>query len=223
MLVEPMSPDVLVWLVNEWGSEPRVAAGQDSAPYPDTDMMAGLLAGSGVRDCPPELLTDQALTEIADRLHRVFAAADLTERVGLVAGLLTETGVRPALTLLGKDAGASPEANPNSAARPAATWQIAASRHALLAAASLTLRQQLADHDPARLGVCTGRRCADAFIDASPAGQRRFCSVTCQNRARIAAWRHRKTTPALLAVPSCRHTNHTNPLFQFSYRLKLSG
>jgi predicted RNA-binding Zn ribbon-like protein len=183
MLVEPMSPDVLVWLVNEWGSVPRVAAGEESRPYPDTELLAGLLAGSGVRSCPPELLTDPALTEIADRLHQVFAAADLTERVNLIAELLGETSVRPALAL--------PEA-PET--HPAATWQIAAPGHALLAAAALTLRQQLADHDPTRIGVCTGRRCADAFIDASPSGQRRFCSVTCQNRARIAAWRHRQTT-----------------------------
>jgi predicted RNA-binding Zn ribbon-like protein len=185
MLVEPMSPDVLVWLVNEWGSVPRVAAGEESKPYPDTELLAGLLAGSGVRSCPPELLTDHALTEIADRLHQVFAAADLAERIRLIAELLAETAVRPALTL--------PE-DPDH--HPEATWQLATPRHALLAAAALTLRRQLADHDPSRIGVCTGRRCADAFIDASPSGQRRFCSVTCQNRARIAAWRHRHTEQA---------------------------
>jgi CGNR zinc finger len=192
MLVEPMSPDVLVWLVNEWGSAPRLAAGEESRPYPDTELLAGLLAGSGVRSCPPELLTDPALTEIADRLHQVFAAADLTERVTLIAGLLTQTAVRPALILSEAD----PDVSPDAEAHPAATWQITAPRHALLAAAALTLRRQLADHDPSRIGVCTGRRCADAFIDASPSGQRRFCSVTCQNRARIAAWRHRQTAPA---------------------------
>jgi predicted RNA-binding Zn ribbon-like protein len=183
MLVEPMSPDVLVWLVNEWGSEPRAAAGEEDTPYPDTELLAGLLAGSGVRSCPPELLADPALTEFADRLHQVFAAAGLTERVNLIAGLLAETAVRPVLTL----------SDDNE--HPVATWQLPAPRHALLAAAALTLRHQLADHDPSRIGVCTGRRCADAFIDASPSGQRRFCSVTCQNRARIAAWRHRQTAP----------------------------
>ena len=187
MLVEPMSPDVLVWLVNEWGSVPRVAAGEEGRPYPDTGLLAGLLAGSGVRSCPPELLTDPALAEIADRLHPVFAAADLTERIKLIAELLAQTAVRPALIL--------PEADADDDGHPVATWQLAAPRHALLAAAALALRQQLADHDPARVGVCTGRRCADAFIDASPSGQRRFCSVTCQNRARIAAWRLRRTTP----------------------------
>ena len=184
VLVEPMSPDVLVWLVNEWGSVPRAAAGEARAPYPDTDLLAALLAGSGVRDCPPAALTGPALRQVADQLHRVFAAADLAERVTLVAGLLAQTGVTPALELT--DSGDRP------GARPGATWRVPAARDALLAAAALALRDQLAGHDPDRVGVCSGRRCADAFIDASPAGQRRFCSVTCQNRARIAAWRHRQ-------------------------------
>jgi predicted RNA-binding Zn ribbon-like protein len=177
MLVEPMSPDVLVWLVNEWGSVPRAAAGEDQGPYPDTDLLAALLAGSGVRSCPPAALAGPALRQVADQLHRVFAAADLGERVALVAGLLAQTGVTPALELT------------DTGDRPGATWRVPGARDALLAAAALTLRHQLAEHDPDRIGVCSGRRCADAFIDASPAGQRRFCSVTCQNRARIAAWR----------------------------------
>jgi predicted RNA-binding Zn ribbon-like protein len=179
MMVDPLSPDVLIWLVNEWGTVPRAAAGEDRAPFPDTDLLAALLAGSGVRACPPAALTDRALGQVADRLHRVFATADLRERVDLVAGLLAETAVTPALDL--------------ADGQPGATWRVAEARHALLAAAALTLRHQLAEHDPDRVGVCSGRRCADAFIDASPAGQRRFCSVTCQNRARVAAWRQRQS------------------------------
>jgi len=42
------------------------------------------------------------------------------------------------------------------------------------------------------MGVCSGHRCADAYIDTSPAGRRRFCSVTCQSRARVAAWRRQR-------------------------------
>ena len=179
MLVEPMSPDVLVWLVNEWGSVPRAAAGEDERPYPDTGLLAALLAGSGVRLCPPEVLASPALSQVADRLHRVFAAADLAERVALVSGLLTETGVRPALDL--------------ADGRPGETWLVDDARQALSAAAALALRHQIAGHDPARVGICSGRRCADAYIDASPGGQRRFCSVTCQNRARVAAWRQRRS------------------------------
>src|ERR1700735_1255430 len=116
MLVEPMSPDVLVWLVNEWGSVPRAAAGEEERPYPDTGLLAALLAGSGVRACPPEVLAGPALSPAPDRLHRVFAAADLGERVALVAGLLTQTGVTPALELT------------DTGHRPGATWRAAATR-----------------------------------------------------------------------------------------------
>ena len=45
-----MAPDVLVWLVNEWGSVPRAAAGEDRAPYPDAGLLAGLLAGASAED-----------------------------------------------------------------------------------------------------------------------------------------------------------------------------
>ena len=178
MLLEPMAPDVLVWLINEWGTVPRAEAGEEDRAYPDTDLLAGLLSGSGVRDCPPEILTRDALTRVADHLHPVFATADPAERVTITARLLADTGVKPALDLTGDG--------------PLATWQVDDDRQVLTAAAALTLRDELAARDPDRIGTCTGRRCADAYIDASPAGQRRFCSVTCQNRARVAAWRERQ-------------------------------
>ena len=159
-----MPPDLLVWLVNERAAVPRAAAGEEGTPYPDPAPFGA--AGPG--DLPGS----------AGRLHRIFAATDITERVRLLATLLTDTGVRPGLILAGDG--------------PRESWHVADPRDALLASAALTLRHQLGGHDPARVGTCTGRRCADAYIDASPAGQRRFCSVTCQNRARVAAWRHRK-------------------------------
>jgi predicted RNA-binding Zn ribbon-like protein len=164
VLLEPMPPDLLVWLVNEWGAVPRAAAGEEGTPYPDPAPLGAAAVGN------------QA--EVADRLHRIFATPHITERVGLLAPLLTDTGVRPALTL--------------ADSVPSETWHVDDPRDALLAAAALTLRHQLAHHEPDRLGICTGRNCADAYIDASPGGQRRFCSVTCQNRARVAAWRQRR-------------------------------
>lgn len=163
-----MPPDLLVWLVNEWGAVPRAAAGEEGRPYPDP----APLGAAGASD----------LAEVAGRLHAIFAAPHLTERVRLLATLLTGTGVRPDLTLAGD--------------LPRETWHVDDPRDALAAAAALTLRHQVAQHDPARIGTCTGRDCADAYIDASPAGQRRFCSVTCQNRARVAAWRQRQVTGA---------------------------
>jgi predicted RNA-binding Zn ribbon-like protein len=163
VLVEPMPPDLLVWLVNEWGTAPRAAAGEEGTPYPDPAPL-GAAAGN--------------LAEVADRLHRIFAAPHSTERVRFLVPLLAQTGVRPGIAL--------------ADGLPSETWHVDDQAQALLAAAALTLRHQLAAHDPARIGTCTGRDCADAYIDASPGGQRRFCSVTCQNRARVAAWRQRR-------------------------------
>src|SRR5262249_1731046 len=148
VLVEPMSPDVLVWLVNEWGSAPRAAAGEDQASYPDAGLLAALLAGSGVRECPPGLLTTRALGHTADRPRPAFATADAGERLGLLNTLLAETGVRPALEL--------------TDGRLSQTWRVEDPQHALVAAAALTLRHQLAAGDPDRVGVCSGHRCADA-------------------------------------------------------------
>ena len=84
-----MPPDLLVWLVNEWGAVPRAAAGEDRAP-PDAGSPPACSAGCPC--VPAELLAAQALRHTADRLHRIFAATDITERVRLLATtLLTET------------------------------------------------------------------------------------------------------------------------------------
>jgi len=163
-----MPPDLLVWLVNEWGDAPRAAAGEEDAPYPDPAPL-GTAAGNPA--------------EAADRLHLIFSTTDMNERIRLLALVLAQTGVRPGFALV--------------SGVPSETWHVDDPGQALLASAALTLRHQLAAHDPARAGICTGRassgqHCADAYIDASPGGQRRFCSVTCQNRARVAAWRQRR-------------------------------
>jgi predicted RNA-binding Zn ribbon-like protein len=42
-----------------------------------------------------------------------------------------------------------------------------------------------------RLGVCTADRCDRVYVDTSRNGTRRFCSTTCQNRVKTAAFRAR--------------------------------
>jgi predicted RNA-binding Zn ribbon-like protein len=44
-------------------------------------------------------------------------------------------------------------------------------------------------HD--RLGVCTAPRCDRVYVDTSRNGTRRFCSTSCQNRVKTAAFRAR--------------------------------
>ena len=127
-----------------------------------------------------EVLTEERLAEVADRIHPVFqAAAQPSDRARLITEILAETGVRPALHVAGADC-------------PHPTWLVEQSRMVVLASAAVALRDYLGRHGMGRIGVCAGKRCADVYIDASPTGRRRFCSVTCQNRTRVAAFRRRK-------------------------------
>jgi predicted RNA-binding Zn ribbon-like protein len=133
----------------------------------------------GARDAPgPEA----GETAVADRLHAVFAAADSAERARLVSTMLAEASVRPELA--------------DRDGVLAAAWSVPDEGDALLAAGALGLREHLAAH-PDRVGVCADRQCADVYVDASPAGHRRFCSVTCQNRTRVAAFRERRRASGL--------------------------
>ena len=45
-------------------------------------------------------------------------------------------------------------------------------------------------HD--RLGVCTAPHCDRVYVDTSRNGTRRFCSTSCQNRVKAAAFRARQ-------------------------------
>lgn len=169
--VEAMSPASLVTIVNEWGEAPRLAAGEQDQPYPT--VATGL-------ESPPELergLTVDSLTQVADRAYPVFSAPTGRERAELVTELLATAAVRPAVAVADD--------------HPYPGWMVDEPRYALLATAALTLREHLAQQSSDRLGICAGRRCADVYIDASPTGDRRFCSVTCQTRARVAAFRSR--------------------------------
>jgi predicted RNA-binding Zn ribbon-like protein len=45
-----------------------------------------------------------------------------------------------------------------------------------------------------RLGVCEAERCDRVYVDTSKNARRRFCSTTCQNRTKAAAFRQRRAT-----------------------------
>ena len=168
-----MAVPMLVELVNGWGTIPRAKAEDRERPP-----VAGFLARHAVAGALAAQCTDAALERVADQLYPVFAAGGAAERARLVTDLLTRSGVHPAL------------GSADDRIRP--TWLVPRTRDALLAAAAVALHAQLAEHDPERLGTCASVRCGDAFVDASPGAHRRFCSVTCQNRERVAAFRRRK-------------------------------
>jgi predicted RNA-binding Zn ribbon-like protein len=47
-----------------------------------------------------------------------------------------------------------------------------------------------------RLGTCEDAECNRVFVDVSRNGSRRFCSTTCQNRIKTAAFRRRRSPRA---------------------------
>jgi predicted RNA-binding Zn ribbon-like protein len=47
-----------------------------------------------------------------------------------------------------------------------------------------------------RLGTCRSRECDRVFVDLSKNASRRFCSTTCQNRVKAAAFRRRRVDGA---------------------------
>jgi predicted RNA-binding Zn ribbon-like protein len=159
----------VVALVNDWGTQPRETGHR---PEPPRDALLDHV----VAESPAQA------TAVADRLHAVFATADPAERASAVTAMLAESGVRPEL------ASADDTLTDDTLT---AAWRVPRPADALLASAALALRDHLAAH-PGRLGTCADRHCADVYVDASPAGRRRFCSLTCQNRSRAAAFRQHK-------------------------------
>jgi predicted RNA-binding Zn ribbon-like protein len=195
MDVEAMAVPMLVDLVNGWGTVPRARAADRPLASRAALVEAYAAPDEPVAHCIDEAVarvahgtddalarvahgTDDDLVRVADELYAVFAAAEAEERARLVTALLARCDVRPAARAV------------DGRIRP--TWRVARQEDALLAAGGVALRAQLAEHHPARLGTCESRSCGDVFVDASPGAHRRFCSVTCQNRERVAAFRRRR-------------------------------
>ncbi|SEB61416.1 CGNR zinc finger domain-containing protein [Streptomyces sp. 2131.1] len=165
----------LTELVNAWGTLPREAAGRRNAPSRPENLATDLGLPTGVE----AELTPKELTRAADLLHQIFSAQNTEACAQRLTHLLVDVGACPAVEATAHDS-------------LSAVWRVDGPEQALLAASALTLRQYVTAHGTERIGICTGDHCADVYIDRSPGGRRRFCSVTCQNRTRVATFRRRK-------------------------------
>lgn len=123
------------------------------------------------------------LTAVAHSLRVVFesvASSDLDTAARQVNRLLQETQARPLL-----------DRHDNE------PWHIhfhaAKGGYAANAAASCAtgLAVVLGGEFHDRLGVCTAPQCDRVYVDTSRNGTRRFCSTSCQNRVKTAAFRAR--------------------------------
>lgn len=177
-LVTPAPLAFMVEVINKWGSIPREVAGEQRTPYPS---LRDLAQEHGFRlDSETDALNDENVVQTADTLYPLFDTPDAAALVDRMNEVLDLSGVRPALTRADE--------------RITEGW-ITNAPDRLLAACALALHHHLlAWGDGHRLGLCEGVRCADVYADSSSAGRRRFCSTTCQNRSRVAAFRARRRT-----------------------------
>jgi hypothetical protein len=167
VLVSPLPLGLVIDIVNGWSESVREAAAVVTPPPAVAELAAAHRAAA-----PPT--EPMALAAWAERLHRVFAAPTGPQRLDALndsAGLIDPLPVA-------------------TAAGPA--WRVRRDADQLPARMVLTLFEH-ARHDAEldRLGVCAAHNCVDAFADTTQARTRRYCSTTCQNRAKTAARRAR--------------------------------
>lgn len=179
---------VAVELVNL--ATPGQARGRDYLPPRGDDLAAAVGAAlrrttrDGRRHTPLDAAGTARLAAEAMRLRTVFAAVDrgdTDEAAAVVNGLLTDTGARPVLSRHDDE-----------------PWHLhfhgsdGAAVTGWLAACATGLAVVLGGEYADRLGVCSAPVCDRVYVDTSRNGTRRFCSTTCQNRVKAAAYRSRR-------------------------------
>jgi hypothetical protein len=165
----PTPLSTVVRFVNGWSPTARRAAVDDDPDArPDIDE---ILTQLGVPGAAP---TGATLERLAEQLYGVFVAVGCDDRLAALNELVRSAHLRPVLGARG------------------IAWRTPSDDVTLRAAAV----SALIDHwsiDPSltRLSVCTGHHCADALVDSTQANNRRYCSLTCQNRTKTRNRRRR--------------------------------
>jgi predicted RNA-binding Zn ribbon-like protein len=121
-----------------------------------------------------------SLCFVAADLRAVFAAPSVDEAARLVNELLARTGARP---VLARHDGEPWHLHFHAADETLVNGWAAGCATGL----AVVLGSELYD----RLGVCTAPRCDRVYVDTSRNGTRRYCSTSCQNRVKTAAFRAR--------------------------------
>ncbi len=180
---------VAVRLVN--ALTPGHAHGRSFDPPSEQDLPAAVTEAMrpyrpGARDVTPDEAAE--LREAALALREVFdavAAERLDDAAALVNALLLSTGARP---WLDRHDGEPWHLHFHGAQDTlSAGWA---------AGCATGLAVVLGSDLVGRLGVCTADRCDRVYVDTSKNGTRRFCSTTCQNRIKAAAFRARQAEDA---------------------------
>ena len=164
---------------------PGFSRGREYQPPEDdarTEAVTSLLRSGGGRQ-PPTWEDAAALCFVAAELRGVFAAADsgaVDAAAGRVNAMLVSTGARPELE---RHDGEPWHLHFHAADNTLVSGWAAGCATGL----AVVLGGELYD----RLGVCTAPRCDRVYVDTSRNGTRRYCSTSCQNRVKTAAFRAR--------------------------------
>jgi predicted RNA-binding Zn ribbon-like protein len=146
-----------------------------------TAAVAAVLRAGGGR--APTCEEAAELCFVAAELRAVFEAAGagrVDDAAGQINALLLRTGARPKLE--------RHDGEPWHMHFHAADASLA-SGWAAGCATGLAVVLGSGEYD--RLGVCTAPRCDRVYVDISRNGTRRYCSTSCQNRVKTAAFRAR--------------------------------
>ena len=125
-----------------------------------------------------------ALSRWADSLRRAYGETSLDRQVAVINDLLETGASRPVVSRHG---GRFPHLH-YFPEHPDVVTRVRAQTAAGLAHA-------LCDAGGARLGRCDRDGCGIVYVDTSRNARRRFCSLRCANRVRVAAHRGRAPTP----------------------------
>jgi predicted RNA-binding Zn ribbon-like protein len=126
----------------------------------------------------------EAFTALANRVRHVVVAlhgGDIDAAAGAINVMLAEQSAHP---YLAKEGGRWRLHHHPADAELGAMWS---------AIASDALARLIDAGRSDRAGVCAAPDCERVYVDQSKNASRRFCSVTCQNRVKAAAHRHRQT------------------------------
>ena len=164
--IEPASLDAVVEFITAWSPEALEIAGTP-AGSPE-------IAEARRSHRLDELNVAEA-EQLATRLHRVFLGATPPKRREALNDLIARLSPCPATGAGGHEWRVSDGSQVETARLVMALWDHAG-----------------ADPELERLGTCAWDRCIDAFHDSTQAHTRKFCSLTCQNRAKVAAYRSRQ-------------------------------
>ncbi|WP_157748195.1 CGNR zinc finger domain-containing protein [Micromonospora echinaurantiaca] len=166
--ISPPPLDIVIKIVNEYGDAPRRAAHEEAHDYPDPASLGGAVYGAF------QTASTADLVAVANQAHAIFAAPTADRVASELDALIAATGLSPRVVADGvmiREAWTAPHAS-------------------LLASVTLALLLHFREiPDARRIGVCAGDDCVDVYADASPTRRRRYCSITCQNRARARSYR----------------------------------